>query len=181
MSDTQNEIEPIEQKCETCRSDDVIDACKLCQNVLCDDCILAPPLHTFSLLETIPEPLSHVVYCRFCYDEQVEPEVVRYAETLEKANESFIFFKTQRKEIPLIRKSKEIMTVVDCDDRDETILRLAFRSAAQGFNAVVGVEVQHQKIRNHQHHTHRWSGSGSPAMIDEHKLDRQYKADQIYR
>ncbi len=179
MSST--DLPSTEQKCETCRSDDVTDACKLCENPICDDCILAPPLHTFSLLETIPEPLSHVVYCRFCYDEKVEPEVVRYAENLEKANESFIFFKTQRKEIPLIKKSKEIMRVVDCDDRDETILRMAFIAAEKGFNAVIDVEVQHQKIRNHQHHTHRWSGTGSPAMIDENKLDRQHKLDQIYR
>jgi len=106
---------------------------------------------------------------------------VKYEETLEKAKSIYIFFTTQRKEIPLIRKSKEIYKIDACEDRDETILRLAYKAAAAGFNAVVNTEVLHEKKRNHAYQKTIWRGTGSPAMIDESKLDRQYKQDQMYR
>ena len=177
----ENESETEARVCDTCRSTHVVSACALCENDLCKACIMAPPLHTFSLLTTIPDDLSHHSYCRFCYDEKVEPEASKYGATLEKANEVFIFFKTQRKEIPLLRKSKELFKVTECEDRDETILRLAFMAAEKDFNAVIDTEVSAEKKRHHAHHKHYWEGTGIPAMIDENKLDRQFKRDQIYR
>ena len=166
--------------CETCRQPAATESCALCENVLCEDCVLGPPSGAFSLMPKTPTELTHRVYCRFCYDEKIEPELLKYEETRELAENVFIFFKTQRKEIPLIRKSKVTMKVEDCDDRDETILRLAFMAAEQGFNAVIETDVSHQKIRNHGHQTTRWHGTGLPAMVDEAKLDRQHKLSQVF-
>ena len=167
--------------CETCRSPEAEGSCKLCGCALCEDCVMAPPHGTFSLLAKVAPELSHSSYCRFCYDEKIEPEVLKYEETLAKAKEVFIFFKTQKKEIPLIKKTKEIMKVEKCDDRDETILRLAFMSTEKGFNAVIETDVNYAKIRNEGYQKTQWSGTGIAAQIDGGKLDSQDRANQIYR
>lgn len=167
--------------CETCRKPEASVECPLCQNSICEDCVLAPAPGAFSLLPVIPKKLAHTKYCRFCFDEHVEPEFVKYQETLEKAENVFVFFTTQRKEIPLIRKVRDLLEVTDCPDRDETILRLAYMAAAKDFNAVIQVEVEHEKIRNHAFQKTRWKGRGFPALVDEKKLDRQSRANEIYR
>lgn len=167
--------------CATCRQPTADLDCALCENTICEPCNLAPPTGSFSLLKSIPEALSHKIYCRFCFDEKVEPELMKYEEIKSKADEVYVFFKTQRKEIPLIKKSREVFEVTDCDDRDETILRLAFMAAEQNFNAVIETDVIHKKVRNHAYQSTRWQGTGIPAMVDEAKLDRQHKRDLIYR
>ncbi|RYZ71120.1 MAG: hypothetical protein EOP09_05090, partial [Proteobacteria bacterium] len=63
----------IDDRCNTCRSEDVGTPCQLCEQALCEDCVLTPPLHTFSLMEKTPEELKHVIYCRFCFDDKIEP------------------------------------------------------------------------------------------------------------
>lgn len=142
---------------------------------------MSPPHGAFSLMESIPADLNHTVYCRFCYDGKIEPQVLKYDETLARAKEVFIFFKTQKKEIPLVKKTKEIMKVEKCGDRDETILRLAFMSALKNFNAVIETDVNYAKIRNEGYQTTNWSGTGIAAQVDEAKLDSQDRANQIYR
>ncbi|MBC7384530.1 MAG: hypothetical protein H7301_00020 [Cryobacterium sp.] len=171
----------MENLCETCRTPDVSTACQLCEKQLCEDCVLAPPNGTFSLQEKVDPELVHSVYCRFCYDEKVEPEVLRYDENKAKAENVYIFFTTQRKEIPLIKHSKLTVKVQNCADRDETILRLAFIAAEKGFNAVIDTEVVYAKKRDHAYQTTAWSGHGSPAAVDEEKLDRQVKRNAMYR
>ncbi len=171
----------MENICVTCRSPTAQTQCKLCENPLCRDCVLCPPNGSFTLQSKIPVELTHAIYCRFCFDEKVQPALTHYEETLERAKNVFVFFTTQRKEVPLIKKAKTTLTVKECMDRDETILRLAFMSADQGFNALIDTEVEYQKIRNHAHQKTHWSGSGVPAQIDEGKLDRQFKRNQIYR
>lgn len=170
----------MEKLCETCRQPDPTQECKLCENSLCDDCVMSPPHGSFSMMEKIPADLSHTIYCRFCYDGKIEPEVLKYETLLSAAKEVFIFFKTQRKEVPLIRKMKVTMKVDSCEDRDETILRLAFMAAEQGLNAVIDTDVNYQKVRNEGYQKTKWSGSGVAAQVDENKLDRQHRANQAY-
>ncbi len=167
--------------CETCRQPTAQTACELCENALCRDCVLSPPGGSFALLKEVPGELTHAIYCRFCFDEKVQPALTRYEETLEKAKQVSVFFVTQRKEVPLIKKSKVTLRIKECIDRDETILRLAFLAANEGFNALIDTEVAYQKVRNHAHQKTLWSGSGVAAEIDEAKLDRQFKRNQIYR
>ena len=90
-------------------------------------------------------------------------------------------FKTQKKEVPLIKKSKETKKVTDCMDRDETILRLAFMAAQLDFNALIDTDVKAEKHRNHGHHKHSWSGTGVPAFVNEEILEKQFRQNQIYR
>ena len=92
----------------------------------------------------------------------------------------FVFFITRKKEIPMIRKSKEKFTVPKCADRDETILRLGFFAAQNGYNAIVEVDVKSVKIRDGSYQTSVWSGSGIPADINEAKLEKQELLNKMY-
>jgi hypothetical protein len=116
--------------------------------------------------------LKHPVYCQGCFAERVEPALEQYEETLAKARDVFVFFVTQRKEIPLIRKSKELLMVQEQDDRDMTILKLAYLGAERGFNAIIQCDVVSTKVRNEGYQRSVWNGKAYPAEVDAEKLDR---------
>ena len=167
--------------CVSCGKPKAVLTCEVCQEALCKKCdqILDPG--TFSFLEKIPEELTHLHYCGSCYDSVVAPQLDDYNEVMERAKNAFVFFTTQRKETPLIRKAREVLKVSQCLDRDETILRLAFFAAQAGFNAIIEVEVTSEKLRNGAYQTSRWSGRGIAAQIDGKKVDLQDQRNAMYR
>ncbi len=132
-------------------------------------------------MEAVPEVLNHRAYCGACYDTQVLPLEEEYRDTLEQAKDVFVFFKTQRKEIPLTKRSKLHYRIEACKDRDETIFRLAFFAARDGFNAIIETDVSSKKVRNEGYQTSVWSGSAVPASVDAEKMDAQDRVNQIYR
>lgn len=167
--------------CTSCNAPKTSRSCGICHLDLCKNCIEHLPSGSFSLLPKIPEDLTHHEYCRECYLEKVLPHLESYEETLVKAKEVYVFYTTQRKAIPLILKSKERIRITNCADRDETILRLGFLAAQKGFNSVIEVDVQAEKIRNHAYQTSVWAGSAYPANVNTKHVDSQFKADLMYR
>lgn len=168
-------------ECISCGKPKAVLNCEVCEEPLCKKCdqILDPG--TFSFLAKIPADLTHLHYCGNCFDTLVAPELDVYQEVMERAKNAFVFFTTQRKETPLIRKAREVLKVSQCHDRDETILRLAFFAAQAGYNAIIEVEVQSEKLRNGAYQTSRWSGSGVAAQIDGKKLELQDQRNAVYR
>src|SRR5690349_13250801 len=118
-----------ESICSSCRRSKTVSPCEVCHQSVCQDCRQFLDASTFSFLEKIPEDLSHSHYCQACYDLKVEPALTQYQEVMDRAKKVFVFFKTQRRPAPVSRRSKEKIQVNACDDRDETILRLAFFAA----------------------------------------------------
>lgn len=118
--------------------------------------------------------LKHSYYCASCHADQVEPELESYREILARAKEVFFFFETRKNPIQVMRKSSEAVQVTDCVDRDETILRLGFMAASQGFNAIVDAVVTDEKVRNHGYQKTRWRGRGWPATVDAARLERHF-------
>jgi uncharacterized protein YbjQ (UPF0145 family) len=169
------------QECVSCGKPKAVLNCDVCQDPVCKKCDQILARDTFSFLPVVPEALSHMHYCNNCHDSIVAPELEAYDEVMEQAKAVYVFFTTQRKEIPLIRKEREVLKVKDCDDRDETILRLAFLSAKQGFNAIIEVEVNAEKVRDGAYQTSRWSGKCVAAMVDGQKVELQDKRKAMYR
>lgn len=170
--------------CESCRSPEVSENCEACQKALCTDCVLNPEPGAFSLMKTIPAELSHQKYCRFCFDDVVAPAYEKYLETLEKAKAVSVFYKTQRKGIPLQKstgRSKLKFHVEACPDRDETILRLAFQAAEMDFNGILDTEVSSEKVRHFGYQTSVWKGTASPAHINDRILQLQDEQESIFR
>lgn len=167
--------------CISCRKPKATLECGLCTESVCKKCSQHLNSETFSFLPSIPEELSHSLYCGNCFDETVAPAIDEYEETMERAKGAFVFFKTQRKEIPLIKKEREVFYVDECPDRDETILRLAFFAAQKDCNAIIEVEVVSQKIRDGAYQTSKWRGEGVAAKVDGAKIDAQDLRNQMYR
>lgn len=158
--------------CISCRRPKATLHCEICQEPLCKSCDQFLKAGTFSFLKTTPENLTRTHYCPSCYSAEIEPALEEYNEVLERAKSVYIFFKTQKKAPPVLKKSKEAVRVDACDDRDETILRLAFFAAQEGYNAVVETEVLSEKVRNGAYQTTRWKGVGIPALVDAERVER---------
>ncbi len=162
-----------ENICISCRKPKASLNCEICQESLCKACVRFLDSSTFSFLKKIPEALVHTYYCSSCFDAQVEPALASYQELMERARGLYFFFNLQRKPIHLIKKAKETIQVEACDDRNETILRLAFLAAEQGYNAVIEAEVVSKKMRNSGYQKSLWTGVGIPAQVDSERLERR--------
>jgi hypothetical protein len=167
--------------CISCRKPKATLECGLCNESVCKKCSQHLSADSFSFLAEVPEELTHSIYCGNCYDETVAPAMDSYEETMERAKSAFVFFKTQRKEIPLIKKEREVFKVAECPDRDETILRLAFFAAQKDCNAVIEVEVLSEKVRDGAYQTSKWRGEGQAAKVDGAKIEAQDLRNEMYR
>lgn len=165
MSETQS-------PCVSCQRPKAQLRCGLCEERVCKRCVQEQAGDAFSFLSPVPPALAHLSYCPACYDREVAPARDRYDETMELARGVYFFFTTQKRHIHLIRKAPQAVKVENCPDRDETILRLAFRAAQGGYNAIIEGEVTSEKVRNEGWQTSRWRGRGVPALVDAAKLDR---------
>lgn len=162
-----------ETQCVSCRKPNATRSCGLCAGGVCKGCVQFVEPTTFSFLPTIPPELSHPHYCSGCYASVVEPALAEYEETMERARGVFVFFTTQKKRPTALKKAKEQVRVVACADRDETILRLAFLAAREGYNALLETEIDSKKVRNAGYQRSEWSGVAFPASVDAAKIDRE--------
>ncbi len=170
-----------EKICISCSKPKANRSCGLCQESICKHCTQFLEEGSFTFLKELPSDLSHIAYCNPCYDEKVAPALASYQEVLERAKKVYVFFKTQRKPFPLLKKSRDRVEVKNCPDRNETILRLAFFAAELSFNGLVEVDVYSEKMRNKGFEKSQYQGTGFPAQIDESKMywdkDRKHERE----
>lgn len=92
---------------------------------------------------------------------------------MSRARQVLVIDKPRRMPLPLIKKSKQLLTVRDCTDREEALMRLAFQAAELGFNAIIKVEMEYQKVRVREYQHTLWHVTGFPADLDPIRLERQ--------
>ncbi|HAZ11336.1 MAG: hypothetical protein A2X86_20340 [Bdellovibrionales bacterium GWA2_49_15] len=160
--------------CTTCKNPKATFHCGLCQELICKKCAQFLQEDSFSLLKKIPQEFAHSVYCIPCFNDKVGPELDTYNETVERAKNVFVYLIGQSKEYRLIQSTEEPVTVENCADRKETLLRLAFLAAQGNFNVLIGVDIQFKKSGDTSYKTITWSGTGIPALVDEDKMKRRY-------
>jgi len=122
------------------------------------------------LLEVVPKMLSHSAYCWNCFSDKVAPELDIYRELHERAKNIDIFKKSQSKESQRIKREHPAVTVKECEDHDETLMRLAVLAAQAGFNGLVDVHVASKKIKNGSYTKIIWSASGVPVRIEDRHI-----------
>jgi hypothetical protein len=152
--------------------------CGLCEEAVCKDCSVFLEALTFEFLATVPDELSHTDYCAGCYSTAVEPALNTYRETMELAQGVFVFFVTQKRKPTLLKKANTPVSIESCEDRDKTILRLAFYAAQQGHNAIMNTEVVAKKLRNYGYQKTEWRGTGLPVTVDGNQVDREAERDE---
>jgi len=158
--------------CISCQRPKATLNCGICQEPVCKSCAEFLDASSFSFLQKVAEELTHTYYCPACHNAQVAPALESYEKVMDRARETYFFFTTQKRPLPILKKSKESIRVATCDDRNETILRLAFMAAEQGYNAVIQAEVTSEKVRNGGYVKSVWRGVGIPAQVDAEKLEK---------
>lgn len=161
------------EPCISCRRPKATVECEICQEPVCKECLQFLEASSISFLRKVPDVLAHRHYCPACYDTHVAPALEAYNQTMQQARGVFFFFQAQKRSLPILRRAPKQVRVEACEDRDETILRLAFMAAEQGFNAVIEAELTSKKVRNEGWHKTVWQGVGLPAEVDAERLARR--------
>ncbi len=89
---------------------------------------------------------------------------------MEQAKNTMVFMKAQFKETRFVKRLEDPITIPECNDYDELILRLAFKAAEKDFNAVIDVDITSKKVRTGNYQTSVFSGTAIPAHVREDKL-----------
>jgi uncharacterized protein YbjQ (UPF0145 family) len=158
--------------CVVCRKENVNFECGICNDPICKACTHFVEPNQFEFLTDIPAELAHGSYCTFCYNSKVEPEIEHYNQVKERAKSVFVFFKHQGKLTRLMTRSHHTVTVKDCADREETLMRLAFQAAQANFNAVIDIDLVSEKVRMDAYQTSKWHAVGIPANINPDRYNR---------
>lgn len=153
------------EQCTVCGKSKSLLNCGICAVSVCKHCAQILDEDTFSFLDTKKSEIQHSVYCNICFDKHVLPELTSYNETMEAAKEVAIFFKDQGKETRLIKKVDIVLSVIDCADENETLMRLAFKAVRLGFNAVIGVDLITKKVLAGTYKKHIFNATGIPANV----------------
>jgi hypothetical protein len=159
--------------CISCQKTKAPLECRDCAQSLCKGCAQFVDEGTFTLAgETYAGLIG--TYCPTCYEAKAGPAVREYEDVVEKARNVDVFFKNQGKETRFLRRSEKPLEVRDSADRDETVLRLAYLAVQAGFNALIDVDLQSEKIRMGGWQSSKWHGRGIPVQVDPEQLKRKF-------
>lgn len=156
--------------CSVCGKSKATLQCGLCQTDLCKNCTQFLDDGEFAWMITRPEELSHTAYCETCFTAKVAGPLQNYQDLVEKAKHVLVFEKSQGKETRLIKRIEKPISVLNCADHDEAVMRLAFQAAQGNFNAIVDMDLKSTKIRNGKYQTSSWSGTAIPVNLTEGQL-----------
>ena len=104
-------------------------------------------------------------YCQNCYATHISPAKFDYDSMLEKAKEIQVYEIQQSKETRLMKRKEAMLEVKDVYDREDAILRLAFKAVIQKMNAIIDVDLKSVKVQNGKHQHQVWSGKARPTHV----------------
>ncbi len=150
------------QTCITCLSPKIRLKCGICEGALCKSCSIFHEDTTFTDWPEVPKVLSQAPFCHSCYEEKVRAVYEECLAIHERAKDLSIYDIKQGKETRLMKRLEAALKVESSDDREETLMRLAYLAAKAGFNCLIDVDLVSEKIRDGTYQTTKWSGSGIP-------------------
>jgi hypothetical protein len=152
--------------CKTCKRPKANFHCGLCHETTCKSCAQFMSEDTFSFLRKIPNELNHSIYCAKCFDDRVSQSLHEYENTMKAAKNVMVFSKEEAKKTGHLKRKEMPYQIENCEDQNETILRLAFYAAQDGFNCLLDLELRHKKIIVGSHKKTIYSGTATPISID---------------
>ena len=156
--------------CKNCKKPKAPYICGLCAEHVCKSCTKFMDENSFSFEKSVPAELKHSTYCPQCFDEKVSEPLSSYESAMEKARELIFFSKNQSKQTGKIKRKADAYQVTDCEDEQETILRLAFYAVRDGYNCLLDLDISHRKIVIGSHKKTVFSGTAFPVSIDTEKV-----------
>lgn len=155
---------PVENNvCVSCHTPKAKLTCASCKESLCKACAQFADQDSFSFLPKMPGGLEAGGYCIQCADLKLRPQLEAYEEKLEQARNVSVFLVNQSKEVRAYKRAENPVEVLDCEDRDEALVRLAFKAIEAGYHTLINVDFSPKKIRNGSHLKTLWSATGMPA------------------
>lgn len=144
--------------------------CGICEDTICKKCTQFIEENSFSFRKKISAELSHTAFCETCYTQKILPELNAYNEMMEQAKNIMVFMKAQFKETRFVKRLEDPISIAECSDYDEIILRLAFKAAEMNFNGIIDVDVVAKKVRTGNYQTSVFSATAIPANVREDRL-----------
>lgn len=149
--------------CLTCKKNQTALRCKSCNEASCKHCVHFIDEDLFELVSLLPEDLRNSTFCKNCYNQGVAERLSHFTDLAEKAKNVNVFTKVQTKETRRIKRIASPVKVQDCEDREETLLRLAFLAAEKGYDTLVDVDIKSKKVGDGKRYKKLvWIGSGIP-------------------
>lgn len=149
--------------CEICLSKKTAIKCHLCSKASCKLCVQFVDENAFELQDLLPENVRDKAFCPNCYDEHINEQLKEFLKTMELAKNVNVYEKDQGAETRFMRRIQKPIKILECDDRKETLLRLAYLAAKQGFDTIVDVELVSKKVKQGGSYKKIvWSGSAVP-------------------
>jgi hypothetical protein len=158
--------------CQACQKNKSIFACVSCGCGVCKSCVEFVQREQFLLADPPPIEIREGTFCGRCFDEKVAAELTRYEETTERAKNVFVFYKDEHKITHYFDRGKIPVSVKDCEDKEDVLMKLAYKAASQDCNAMIETEVIGDKVRKGAYQTTNWSGSCYPISVDPRKLKK---------
>lgn len=155
--------------CITCRKPKANFNCGLCEESTCKSCATFLS-DEFSFLQKVPADLTHKTYCSFCFDDKVAAPLAEYNEKMDKAREIVFFRKDQSKMTGHLKRKEDPFTVEDCEDEQESIMRLAFQAVEHQFNCLLDLKITTKKIIVGSHKKVIFSASAIPTNVDVSRI-----------
>jgi len=161
--------------CCVCSQPKATTLCRECSGHACKSCTEFVDVNRFSFFAP-PANKEHAgSYCLTCYQAKVAPVAEQYDSLMAQAEDVSVYFIEQSKETRLIKRTEKKLRITDCADRDETIMRLAFRAVEGGFNTLVDTDLVYEKHREGSFKIAHWSGTAMPAKLEDRSRPRESK------
>lgn len=152
--------------CISCSKPKATFTCRICTEPVCKNCVQFVDVDRMSFYEAPANEEFSGEYCLTCFEASPAPALAEYDALMERARNVQVYGKEQGKETRLIKRSDRKFSVDDCADREETILRLAFFAAKEGFDTLVDLELVYTKTRDGSFKLAHWRGTATGAKPD---------------
>lgn len=150
------------KSCSVCLTKPTPLQCDMCHEPSCKICSIYVDEDSFELFDHLPDSIRGKMFCPSCFNANVDSVLSDYQEALERAKDIDVFDITQGTETRLIKRIEKPIKVVDCKDREETLMRLAFQAAQRGCNTLVDTKLTSKKVQDGKWKKYIWSGTAVP-------------------
>lgn len=133
-------------ECTLCSKNKTALRCYACAEASCKKCVEFIDEDSVEFVALMPDDLRNRTFCRNCFNQTIAPKISSYQDIARRAKQVDVYSKSQTKETRRIKRVEKPLQIIDCEDREEVLLRLAFLAAEKGFDTLVDVDVRSKKV-----------------------------------